>query len=170
MGKKMKILVTYMSLTGNTKKIAEAIYETISEEKEIKPLAEIEDLDDYNFVFIGFPIHQSGQPDKVKKFIESKTKGRKIALFITHATPPGAPFLEPLLAKCKASADDSDLVGFFNCQGVLAQQVADMLLKIDDPKFQEFGKMRHVTVGHPDASEVENARIFAKEIMNKILK
>ena len=166
----MKTLVTYLSLTGNTKKIAEAIYETISEEKEIKPLAEVKDLDDYNFVFIGFPVHQSGPPAKAKKFIESKAKGRKIALFVTHASPPGAPFLEPILVKCKVIADGSDLVGFFNCQGVLAQQVADMLLKMKDPKFQEFGKMRHTTVGHPNAEEVENARIFAKEIIKKIQK
>ena len=45
----MKTLVTYMSQTGNTKKIAEAIYETISGEKEIKQLKEIDSLEDYDF-------------------------------------------------------------------------------------------------------------------------
>ena len=32
----MKILVAYMSVTGNTKKVAESIYDAITEEKEIK--------------------------------------------------------------------------------------------------------------------------------------
>ena len=34
----MKVLVTYMSLSGNTKKIAEAIFQEIQEEKEIKEI------------------------------------------------------------------------------------------------------------------------------------
>jgi len=164
----MKVLVGYMSLSGNTKKIAEAIYDTIETEKDLKPINEIQTLDDYDFSFIGFPIHQSGPPDKVAKFIGKKAKGRKIALFVTHASPPNAPFLEPLLSKCREVVDPSDLVGFYNCQGVLAQQVADMLLSMDDPKLQQFGKMRHLTEGHPDDSEVETARKFAKEIMSTL--
>ena len=87
-----------------------------------------------------------------------KAKDRKIALFVTHATPPGAPFLEPLLDKCKACADDADMIGCYDCQGVLAQELADRLLKMDDPQLQEFGKRRHVTVGHPNEEEVEKTR------------
>ena len=163
----MKVLVGYMSLSGNTKKIAEAIYDTLETEKEIKPFNEIKSLDNYDLSFLGFPIHQMGAPEKASKFIKDNAKRRKVALFVTHASPPGAPFLEPLLTKCKEVVDPSDLVGFFNCQGVLAQQVADMLLSMDDPKLREFGKMRHVTEGHPDESEVENARKFAKDILSK---
>ncbi|MFX1373408.1 MAG: flavodoxin family protein [Promethearchaeota archaeon] len=164
----MKTLVTYMSQTGNTKKIAEAIYETISGDKEIKPLNEVESLENYGFTFIGFPIHQMGPPQIASKFIETKAKNRKIALFVTHASPLGTPFIEPLLGKCKECADDSDMVGIYNCQGVLAQQVADMLLKVDNPRLQQFGKMRDATVGHPNEQEVENARNFAKEIMGNL--
>ncbi|MFX0043256.1 MAG: flavodoxin family protein [Candidatus Hodarchaeota archaeon] len=166
----MKTLVAYMSQTGNTKKIAEAIYDTISGEKEIKQLKEIDSLEDYDFTFIGFPVHQGGPPAKAKKFIEKKAKDRKIALFVTHATPPGVPFLEPLLDKCKACTDDSDMIGFYDCQGVLAQAVADLLLKMDNPQLQEFGKRRHFTVGHPNDEEVENAKSFAKEIMETLHK
>ena len=42
----MKSLVTYMSQTGNTKKIAEAIFEELPGEKEIKPLDEVFETDD----------------------------------------------------------------------------------------------------------------------------
>ncbi|KAF5420614.1 MAG: hypothetical protein C5S44_08110 [Candidatus Methanocomedens sp.] len=32
---------------------------------------------------------------------------------------------------------------------------------------QKFGAMREMTIGHPDANEIESARLFAKEIMEK---
>ncbi len=157
-----------MSQSGNTKKIAEAIFETISGEKEIKPLNEVESLDNYGFTFIGFPIHQMGPPHIASTFIETKAKNKKVALFVTHASPPGTPFIDPLLTRCKESANDSEMFGIYNCQGVLAQQVADMLLKMDNPQAQQFGKMQDTTVGHPDEQEVEKARNFAREIMENL--
>ncbi len=55
----MRVLVAYLSQTGNTRRVAEAIYEEIEAEKEIKPLSEVESLEGYDLAFIGFPIHAS---------------------------------------------------------------------------------------------------------------
>ena len=33
---------------------------------------------------------------------------------------------------------------------------------------EQFGKMREMTVGHPNAEEIENARSFARETMEKV--
>jgi flavodoxin len=52
----LKVLVTYRSITGNTKKIAEAIFNEIEVEKEFKHFREVESLDDYDFVFVGYPV------------------------------------------------------------------------------------------------------------------
>jgi len=38
----VKTLVTYMSKTGNTKKVAEAIFDEINGEKEIKTIDEVD--------------------------------------------------------------------------------------------------------------------------------
>ena len=35
-------------------------------------------------------------------------------------------------------------------------------------QMEEFGKRRDMTVGHPNAEEIENARIFAKETIEKL--
>ncbi len=40
----MKVLVTYLSRTGNTRKVAQAIFEEIKDEKEIKPIADVDSL------------------------------------------------------------------------------------------------------------------------------
>ena len=54
---KQKVLVAYMSKTGNTKKVAEVIYDEIQGEKEIKTIEEVESLNSYDLAFLGFPIH-----------------------------------------------------------------------------------------------------------------
>ena len=56
----MKVLVSYMSKTGNTKKVAEAIFEEISDEKEIIPIDEVDSIEGFDIAFLGFPIHQMG--------------------------------------------------------------------------------------------------------------
>lgn len=83
----MRLLVGYMSQTGNTKKVAEAIFDEIQGEKEIKRLKEIKDMEGYDLAFLGFPMRAFGPDKKAKKFLETQCQGKKIALFITHAAP-----------------------------------------------------------------------------------
>ena len=79
--------------------------------------------------------------------------------------PPDNDMLQGLLNKCEKSARKADLKGFYDCQGELAEKVAQMLLKSGNPQLELFGKMRDVTVGHPNADEIESARNFAKETL-----
>lgn len=155
----MKVMVAYMSLTGNTKKVAEAIFDEIQEEKEIKELGEVQTLKGYDLAFVGFPIHREGPPDNVKSFLERHAKDKKLALFITHAMPPGLEMLEDVLTKCKDLAAEADLLGTFDCQG-------EQLLKSPDPNMQKFGTMR--ALNHPDDTDIENAKVFASDIMEKM--
>lgn len=164
----MKTLVTYFSQTGNTKKVAEAIYEVLPEEKEIVPLSSIKNLEEYDFTFIGFPIHQSSPANKAKTFIKSKAKGKKIALFITHSSSSQNPMMNNILLTCKDCCNESKLYGIFNCQGVMSEVIANMLMKSDDPIYQQAGKMRELTLGHPNESELDKARNFAKKILAQI--
>ncbi|MCX6576651.1 MAG: flavodoxin, partial [Candidatus Aminicenantes bacterium] len=52
-----KTLVAYFTRTDNTKKVAESIFAALEGDKVLKPLDEVQDLDEYALVFIGFPIH-----------------------------------------------------------------------------------------------------------------
>jgi len=170
----MKTLVTYVSQTGNTKKVADAIYEAIEGEKEIKPVNEVESLEDYGFTFIGTPVINDNPIANVKRFLKRKAAGKKIALFVTHAALPGLEgisnaYFEEILNNCKESAAKSELIGFYNCQGELSEETANMLLKMPDPQLQGFGKLRPETIGHPNEKELENARKFAKETLEKIV-
>jgi flavodoxin len=160
----MKTLVTYMSQTGNTKKIAEAIYGELEGEKAIKPISEVKDLEGYDLAFIGFPIMQFDIPPVVKNFLSASTQGKKIAIFMTHAVPEGFEAIHSWTGSYEQAAAGAKILGAFDCQGELAQPVIDMLLKADDPQMKAFGEMGASTKGQPDESRVKNAKAFAKEV------
>ena len=132
----MTVLVTYMSQTGNTRKVAEAIYEAIVGEKEIKPMDQVQGLDGYELTFVGFPIHQFGIAKPAKEFLESKARGKKVALFYTHASwsdPSLPPQVMELIKKFRQSVTDaaagSTVLGTFDCRGELGEAVAQGCLK-----------------------------------------
>jgi flavodoxin len=164
----MKVLVAYMSLTGNTEKIARAIFGEIKEEKELKEIKEIKNLKEYDFVFVGFPMHGFGCPEQAEDFLQKNCAGKKIALFITHGAPEESRELQPWLDKCKEVPSGVEVIDMFNCQGELAQDVIDALLASDNPRHRAYGEHGHTTRGQPDATRVERARVFAREIMERI--
>jgi len=164
----MKTLVAYMSQTGNTRKVAEAIFGEISGEKEMKEIGEVDTLEGYDLAFIGFPIHGFGPAADAKTFMEKNVAGKNIALFVTHAMIEGDAELQKWLDTCKKAAPGAEILGMFDCQGELAQNVMDFLSKSDDPKMRAFGKRGAETKGQPDESRLNNARTFANEIIAKI--
>lgn len=163
----MRILVAYTSRTGNTKKVAEAIYEEIEEEKAIKEFDDIENLNDYDIVFVGFPIENFGPCEKAKDFLKSYCAGKTIVLFITHAAPEYMKFVPEWLVKCIEAASESNVGAVFNCQGELAENVKQSMLKNPDPMIRFWAEKSSRSKGQPDAARIERARSFVREIMKK---
>ncbi len=164
----MKLVVAYMSQTGNTKKVAEAIYGEIPAPKEIKRIEEVTSLEGYDLAFLGFPIEWFGPGEKAKQFLEKYTNGKTVALFITHASPEeGGAILEGWLEKFKQAASSANLIGFFNCQGQLSQQIKQYMLSHSNPDYRRWAE-GDTSQGQPDATRLERARVFAKETMKKL--
>lgn len=165
----MKILVTYVSWTGNTRKIAEAIFQEIQGEKELKEFNEVTGLDDYDLVFVGFPIHGSGQPaDEARDFLEKFCAGKKVAIFITHSAPVTAPFVPGWIENCKEAAKAVQLIGISDFQGQISLAQVDVMLQSPDPQDLENARnVVHASLGKPDEEQFERARSFAKEIVQK---
>jgi len=167
----MKYLVTYFSQTGNTKKVAESIFHTLSVEKVIKPFDEVDTLHGFDITFIGFPVKQFGPPPVAKKFIDAHAAGKKIALFITHAMLSGSEdprqkaMLEKELDKCRAACSKSELIGLFHCQGELSEKTANELMASDIPMLMEFAAMRPLTIGHPNPEELKQAQSFVRRVI-----
>jgi len=161
----MKVMVAYMSKTGNTKKVAEAIFEGIDGEKEIRPIDAVDRLEGYDLAFLGFPIHQMGPDKKTVKLLEKLgVEGRDVVLFITHASPEDGPDLPPWLEKFKKAAGHANLVGFFHCQGELDKSTKRILSLMPNAKFRKWAREDN-SQGQPDPARLDRARAFARDIM-----
>jgi flavodoxin len=156
-----------MSQTGNTKKVAEAIYGEIQADKDLKQINELDGLDGYDLYFVGCPIQGYGPANPAKVLLEQHAAGKDIVLFITHASPEESEHLQPWLDACRAAAVGANIVGLFNCRGELDQKVTEFMKNSGDPQLAAWADMRDETVGQPDAARLEQARVFARDTMKK---
>ena len=161
----MKVMVAYMSQTGNTRKVAEAIFEEIRTDKDIKALDELDGLQGYDLAFVGFPIQIYGPAQPAKAFLEEHAEGKDIVLFVTHASPEDDKLLLQWLDACRAAAVGGNVVGLFHCRGELSEKVADMMKSSEDSDLVAWAEKRPETLGQPDAMRLERARAFAREII-----
>jgi flavodoxin len=166
----MKTLVAYFTQTGNTKKVAEVIYEEIPGEKDIKALDKLEDLEGYDLIFYGFPIQAMSPAKDAGEFLAAKGAGKKIVLFITHGAPEDAERVKPWLENARefVSKVGAELVGLFDCQGEASQEIVDFLLNSDNPEYQQYGREAAEAKGLPDEARLERARAFANEMIAQL--
>lgn len=160
----MRILVAYMSQTGNTRKVAEAIYDTVPQQKEIKHIEEVQSLDGYNLVFLEFPVHNFGPDEQSSNFLKLQTKNQNLALFITHAAPEGGPVVQNWVQKFADGAKEVNICGLFDCQGELSQQVKNAMLNHSSFEIRRWAKADN-SQGKPDEIQLERARVFAVDTM-----
>jgi flavodoxin I len=132
--------VIYYSLTGNTKKVAEAIASelgVVAEDVKTK-----DRLADDSFVFLGAGLYGPLRNWGFRRLIERNDfRGRKVALFGTSGEGKGKEVgaLEEAVA-----AKGAEVAGSFFCRGRF------LFLKRD----------------HPTNKDLEHARSFAREVAN----
>lgn len=150
----MTIHVVYHSDTGNTKKIADEIFQGI--EKDDKNLVKIgdidmESLDGSELVFVGFPTIAGKPSASAAKFMgKMPTSVRRTALFCTHSGLNNMALKE---AERNLSRRRMRVVGSFDCMGEASDTVKGLL-----------GKFEKDWKGHPDEEDLVKAREFGKEI------
>jgi len=170
-----KTLIAYCSQTGNTRKIAESIFHVIPDNKELKNLSDVDSLDDYDLIFIGFPIYNFEPVRQAKDFMQKRLYGKKIAIFMTMALT-SAPSNEQTaglynltISNCKMCADEDSILGVFDCPGELSEIAATALINSNDAQLRDFGMVRGYTIGFPNEKNFKDAESFAKEIYSRYL-
>ncbi len=149
----MKNLVVYSSKTGNTKKLAEALFEFLPEEKEIKPVALAPDPNDYSFVAVGFWIKE-GEPDPdTQEYLKRIQDERELVLFATHAAPPESEHVKNAMRIAKELAHKARVIGTFTCLGEVPEDVLEAA-KAEKPQ-PEWIKYAEIAKGHPDKRDIE---------------
>ena len=155
-----KTLVTYFTRTGNTKLVAEAVYGALSGDKVLKPMAEAGDVAPYGLVFAGFPVQTHSVPYPAEVFLKSVPEGKKIALFSTHGSVTGSRLSREALEYASVLLAKAKLVGTFACRGKVSMKALEVLMQ--SPEHEAWADMAASAATHPDASDLEDARAFAR--------
>ena len=164
----MKVLVTYMSQTGNTKKVAEAIFGEINDHKEIKPIDQVDNIAGYDIAFLGFPIHREGPDNKTVKLLEKYCINRRnVILFITHASSEDSPDLLPMLDKFRQAACRANIVDMFDCQGELAKGIKRIMSILPNAKYRRWAREDN-SHGQPNQARIDRARTFSRNVMQSL--
>jgi flavodoxin len=153
-GDQKKVLIVYLSRTGNTEAIGEIIHEeaggTLVELKLKKPYPEdydeivaqvdqenetgylpplktkIENIQDYNTLFIGFPTWEMQLPPQVKSFLNECNLGNKTVIpFNTH----GGYGLGRSIQQVEELCPDSNIFESFSIKGGLERDGIYLLIK-----------------------------------------
>ena len=181
----MKVLVAYYSETGNTEKIARAIYEEVSKEHEahLKKINEVtaKALNNYNLVFLGSACHSADLAAPVKRILEAVPKSPmfKLAGFFTHSTfspddmfPRAGELFNRWAGKCIVSFENVskekqiDFKGYYNCQGAPTPPIEEFI-KREVLTADEWEEYIEETRKHPNSEDLQKAKEFAREVLSK---
>jgi flavodoxin len=159
----MKTLVTYFTKTGNTEKVARAIYEAIGDEKKLVPVNEVKNSDEYDLIFCGFPVHAHSVPLSVQDFIKSIPPNKNLALFVTHGSLRGGELAVTAIEHAISLASKLKVLGTFGCRGKVDPKIIETLLKsLEHRAWAETAKS---AASHPDDSDLEDAKHFARKVI-----
>jgi flavodoxin len=162
----MKALVAYYSATGNTEKLARAIYDGIEQaEKEISDINEVKDVEDADIIFCGFPVQAHSVPAKAEAFIKSIPEGKKLAFFATHGSLRGGQLAIEAFYYATSLASKGAVLGTFGCRGKVKSSIIDEL--INKPEHRSWAIEAQGAIGHPNESDFEDARAWAREMIVK---
>jgi flavodoxin len=148
----MSALVLFSSKTGNTRKLAQTVFDNLPGEKVMLPVDEAPDLSAYDLVAVGFWL-QGGQPDPKTAAVLPKVAGRRLFLFATHGAATDSEHAANAMAQARSLAPKAQVVGTFSCPGEV------------DPAFLEKARAKNpqppwiknapAAIGHPDRADLD---------------
>jgi flavodoxin len=128
----MKSLVVYSSQTGNTRKLADAVFGALPGEKAIYPVDEAPDPSEYGFIAVGFWL-MSGKPDPKSSKYLGKIRKKPLFLFATHGAGAGSDHAINGMDMAKSLAIESDILGTYSCQGEVNPKILEKTSKKPEP-------------------------------------
>lgn len=156
----MRSLVVYSSKTGNTREVAEAIFDILPDEKEIFPVEDAPPGDGYDFVAVGFWVDK-GMPDQRAMAYMKNLNGATVGLFGTLGAKPDSDHARECIRKAVDLVDGNRVMGSFLCQGRINPAIVEMMKKHASdihPMTPERVANIEAAASHPDETDLANAR------------
>lgn len=166
----MKILVTYSSKTGNTKRLAEAIYAGLeAQDKEIKTIKEVANIEEYDIIFVGYWVDRGGANQEAKDFMTT-IKGKKVGIFATLGYWPDSKHAITSLDNGQALVEeDNEVIVRYICQGALAPAIIERFKSFPegDPHAVTPAKLKRYEIAsqHPSPADMAlGAELFNERV------
>ena len=173
----MKVLITYYSGTGNTKKIASAIKEGLTgHEIDLLPVKEVNpvELGFYDLLFLGSGTYGFNVSRKVTSLIKKASSlPANIAYFSTHESQKSWPNAFKSVNELIKDYD-CRILGEFDCCGEnlveKAQEQREAMYSRMKPeeKVEAERIYQNFVKGRPNENDLNEARNFAREIIQKL--
>ena len=164
----MKILIVYSSRTGNTRKVAEAIFDAIPEPKEISRVEDAPPPDLYDFIAVGFWVNRGMADEKVEEYMK-RIKGKKVGVFATLGAYPNSSHAREVLNWAREILDSNDVLGEFICQGKIDPNILDKMPKDGVHTMTPERKVRiEEAKKHPNETDCRYAQNTFREMLKKL--
>ncbi|ODN31440.1 flavodoxin family protein [Fervidobacterium thailandense] len=174
----MKILLTYSSLTGNTKKVADGIFEILDKSvTTYLPMSEIENpeefVKDFDLILIGCWVDK-GMPNKEAAEFIQKVKNKKVGLFMTLGASPQSKHAHETLQKSVEliEKNNNTVVAKFICQGKISEKLIEFFktLPPEHPHAltEEKLKQYEIAAKHPDQEDIKNAQELFLKVVDEL--
>jgi flavodoxin len=164
----MKALVTYYSQTGNTEKLARAIYEAIhvEVEKKLLPAQDVKGVEGYDIIFVGFPVQAHSVPAKLIPFFKNLPAGQKIALFCTHGSLRGGQLPKQAIEHAIGLASRAKILGTFGVRGKVDLKIIEALIK--QAEHRAWAEEAQGAHEHPSETDLADGKEFARGVLARI--
>ncbi len=148
----MKSLIVYSSQTENTKKLADAIYQSLEGEIDIFPVEKAPPTDGYDFIAVGFWL-KAGKPDpKASEYLINVGEDACLFLFATHGAKAGSDHVKNAIEHAIGLKNDAEIKGVFTCQGEVNPKVLEKVKQKPEPPVW-IGDADQA-VGHPNEDDL----------------
>lgn len=166
----MQAMVVYSSQTGNTQKIATAIFAAIPGES--KDMQRIEEYTgkDAEIYFVGFWTDRGTCDTQVANLLAG-LHGKRVALFGTCGTQRDEVYYEQIVRQVKAwIPSDNEYEGAFLCQGKMLMQMRKRFEAMcadgnNDPHVARMIRNFDEALLHPDRNDEREAADFARKVL-----
>ncbi|MTI60303.1 MAG: flavodoxin [Firmicutes bacterium] len=166
----MNCAVVYSSKTGNTKKVAEAIYQILPAGSGLFSVEQAPEPAEFDILFLGFWVNRGLPDDKMKEYME-KVENMEVGLFATLGAYPDSEHARKSMEKAEGLLGAGcQVLATFICQGKIDPSLTKKFerLPADHPHAMtvERRERHEIAKSHPDQQDLAKAREIFREIID----
>lgn len=158
------VLVVYTSKTGNTKKVAQSLYEAAEERCELASVEDAVVKDEHKLICVGYWVDRGGPTANIQDFLAT-LHNKNVILFQTlGADPKSDHAVVSLTNAAKFLNSDCRVVGNLSLQGAIDPNLIASMRKLPEgtphaPTPEAEARWAKAST-HPDAEDLATAKKF----------